>query len=916
MPHDKRSTPKKAKSSARQQKTGKAAKSKAKPKAAKSKPSAGGRKRPIEQYDHKGKKRVNNPPVGLVTAATDKETGKKTYAYDPHIDPALQFDSQRSQVEKIIDDGLTAETIEQVKIALAKLKKRQEPYLNWAGKAERTSFEIPTVSLHVHERIDPKTIIQAVKKRNGTQPQTSFFEALEEKPPLREAVEFYKHSHNWSNRLIAGDSLVVMNSLIEKEGLAGQLQMIYVDPPYGIKYASNFQPFVNKRQVRDKDEDLTQEPEMVKAFRDTWELGIHSYLTYLKDRFLLSRALLSDRGSIFVQISNENLHLVRSLLDEVFGKENFVAQITFRKKTMPLGTKLLEELCDYILFYAKDKSLVKYRHLFRDTDVQCDPHWNIAELPDGSRRKLTRDEVDNHRLVSEPFVPCQLVSMSPIGFSKDRVFEIEFEGRRFLPAPGKSWKCDPDGAERLKTSNRLVPYEGGDRLRYVLKLSDYPVSPLPSLWSDTSAPTNMRYVVETSLKPIQRCILMTTDPGDLVFDPTCGSGTTAFVAEQWGRRWITCDTSRVAISLAKQRLMTSIFDYYELAYPDQGIGSGLRYHCAPHIKLEHIANNEPPGQETLYDRPNTDNSKTRVSGPFTVEAVPAPMVKALDALAASNADNNSGAVVARTGETLRQAEWKDELFRTGIRGKGGQRIDFSRVETLPGTRYLHANAETKGESAERVVVSFGPEHAPLEQRQVEAAIEEARKLVPRPKIIVFAAFQFDPEAAKDIDETDWPGVTLLKAQMNTDLLTEDLKKKRASNESFWLIGQPDIVVRKISERGKPETRFQVEVLGFDYFNTKSGAVESGGTEKIAMWMLDTDYDGRSLFPKQVFFPLAGPKEGWTKLAKNLKAEIDPDLIEKYRGTVSLEFDAGEHKRIAVKIIDDRGIESLRVEGLE
>jgi len=265
--------------------------------------------------------------------------------------------------------------------------------------------------------------------------------------------------------------------------------------------------------------------------------------------------------------------------------------------------------------------------------------------------------------------------------------------------------------------------------------------------------------------------------------------------------------------------------------------------------------------------------------------------------------------VARSGETARQSDWRDELFKTGIRGKGGQKIEFSRIETLPGTRYLHADAETKGEKPERVVVSFGSEYAPLEQRQVELAIEEARKLVPKPKIIVFASFQFDPEAAKDIDETDWPGVTLLKAQMNTDLLTEDLKKQRSSNESFWLIGQPDIVVREIREKDKA-TKYQVDLLGFDYFNTKNGTVESGGTEKIAMWMLDTDYDGRSLFPRQVFFPMAGPKDGWARLAKNLKAEIDEELIEQYRGKTSLPFEPGEHRRVAVKIVDDRGIESL------
>ena len=281
--------------------------------------------------------------------------------------------------------------------------------------------------------------------------------------------------------------------------------------------------------------------------------------------------------------------------------------------------------------------------------------------------------------------------------------------------------------------------------------------------------------------------------------------------------------------------------------------------------------------------------------------------------------------VARTGETLRQGDWRDELLKTGIRGKAGQHIAFARLEPLPGTRWLHAEGETRPNDAgsdvvsdggtawnpARVVISFGSDYAPLEQRQVSLALEEAQSLVPKPKIIVFAAFQFDPEAAKDIDGTNWPGVTLLKAQMNADLLTDDLKKKRASNESFWLIGQPDVELEPMTD-GEDSGKFRVSVLGFDYYNTKTGDVESGSAGKIAMWLLDPDYDGRSLFPRQVFFPMADAKNGWARLARNLKAEIDEELIEAYRGTVSLPFEPGEHRRIAVKIIDDRGIESLKI----
>lgn len=842
------------------------------------------KKKPIEQYDHKGKKRVNNPPVGLVTPETDKETGKKTYAYDPHLDPQLI----------------------------------------WAGKAERTSFEVPTVSLHVHERIDPRTIVEAVRRRNGQADlQMSLFQSSEENPPLREAIEFYKHPHNWSNRLIAGDSLLVMNSLLEKEGMAGQVQMIYIDPPYGIRYGSNFQPFVNKRDVKDgKDEDLTAEPEMIRAFRDTWELGIHSYLAYLRDRLLVARELLSDTGSLFVQISDENVHHVKEIISEVFGSKNFCSLITV-VKTSAQEAEILPSVCDYVLWYAKNAENVKYRKL-RTPKEFGEPgtsEYNRVELKDGARRLMTEEEQEDWSKLApgaKPYRQDNIVSQRPPGD-----FPVQFEGKTYRPITGY-WKTGIEGMARLIAAKRIE--RRGAMLSYVRFYNDFPYKPISNYWSDvrfSSRAEQKQYVVQTAARVIKRCLLMTTDPGDLALDITCGSGTTAYVAEEWGRRWITCDTSRVALTLAKQRLMTALFDYYELAHPHEGVGSGFKYKTVPHITLKSIANNEPAEQEVLYDQPSVDGSRARVTGPFTVEAVPAPVVKPL--VEVKN-DQPADESIARSGETLRQAEWRDELLKSGIRGKKGQYILFSRVEPLPGTRWLHAEGETKPNDKgadkvkdpdgtygkpQRVVISFGPEHAPLEQKQVELAIQEAQTLVPKPKIIVFAAFQFDPEAAKDIDETDWPGVTLLKVQMNADLLTEDLKKKRASNESFWLVGQPDIIVKKIKD-GKDKGKYQVEVMGFDYYNTKTGTIESGGSERIAMWMLDTDYDERSLFPRQVFFPMAGENDGWARLARNLKAEIDEDLIEAYRGTVSLPFEIGAHKQIAVKIVDDRGIESLRI----
>jgi adenine-specific DNA-methyltransferase len=864
----------------------------ARPRKASKKPATS--KRRIEQYDHKGQQRKNNPPVGLVTEATDRDTGKKQYAYDPHLDPTL----------------------------------------TWAGKAEHTSFELPTVSLHVHERIDPKTIMEAVRRRNGTPApvQGSLFESAEENRPLREAIDFYQHAHAWSNRLIAGDSLLVMNSLLEKEGMAGKVQMVYIDPPYGIHYASNFQPFVDKRTVKERDEDLSQEPETIRAFRDTWSLGIHSYLAYLRDRLKLAVDLLSSSGSLFVQIGDENVHLVRMILDELMRAENFMGQVFFRKKMMPLSKKPgCESMGDYLVWYVKSRSDAekKIRQLFVRQEIEGDESWKFVEDVGGERRRMKPEEIANHRLLPSNARVYSTISMKPREYRVNQDFNFEFEGKLYPPPGGNPartpdgvncWSTTLEGMQRLRSARRIQA--DGNSLRYVLFHDDYPVMRLNASWVDTAPPTDMSFVVQTAPLVVQRCLLMTTDPGDLVFDPTCGSGTTAFVAEQWGRRWITCDTSRVAVTLTKQRLMTPLFDYYELAHPAEGVGSGFVYKTVQHLTLKSIAKNEPPGQETLYDQPRVDGSRVRVTGPFTVEAVPAPTVRPLvDADGTRPAD----ASVARSGETLRQAEWRAELLKTGIRGKNNQMILFSRVEPLAGTRWLHADAESlpndrgsdrvreRKAGAERVVVSFGPEHAPLEQRQVELAWEEARTLSPRPGILVFAAFQFDPEAAKDIDELtrEKTGMTFLKVQMNPDLFTEDLKKKRTSNESFWLMGQPDVEVRAIA-KGEHKGKLTVEVHGFDYYNTKTGQIESGDTRRIALWMLDTDYDGRSLFPRQVFFPMADEGGGWARLARNLKAEIDLERIEAYRGTVSLPFEPGAHKRVAVKIVDDRGIESLKI----
>lgn len=1006
------------------------------------------------RYDDK---RKNNPQVGMVDTHSDGVEEKKTWRYDPHLDPELLFDSssRRYQVEVLIDEALAAsaadaeqtqtELLDWLDHALAgdneaavrevvtnlrkriagrkpdvgisapleELKRLQSPYLQWAGKAERTSFEVDTVSLHVHERIDPATILAAVQKRirdskgkSAPAFQSDLFHAPFENLPLREAIDFYKHDRDWANRLIAGDSLLVMNSLVQKESMAGQVQMIYIDPPYGIKYGSNFQPFTNKRDVKDRsDQDLTQEPEMIKAFRDTWELGVHSYLTYLRDRLLMARELLSETGSVFVQISDENLHHVRELMDEIFGPNNFQAVIGYQTTTGK-ASSTLDVTFDFVVWYSKSENF-KYHPVYMQRSAGDDQNLRWILWENGHKQSFSKLK-DIEEAIAKGgrlFRPNPLTSQSG---SDTTMFEYQFQGTSFSPSKG-GWKTNILGMGRLFNASRLMA--SGRTLCFNRFLHDFPVKPFNNLWSDTrqsgfSDPKT--YVVQTAVKVIERCLLMTTDPGDLVLDPTCGSGTTAYAAEKLGRRWITCDTSRVATTLAKQRLMTASYDYYELKYPQEGLRGGFVYKTVPHIMLKSIATNpeideiyermhpaieealkrlnaalkgqkitykvtgggrkgglvnfaapdsqimdlpsgesilvnallewEVPfeipedwpkvalspfeafhtarqamqqqmddsiaahaGQEVLYDQPAISKSKLRITGPFTVEAVPFATVLGLDE---AEQPKEADVAVARSGATSRHAQWRDELIKAGIRGKGGQKLKLVDLEPLPGTHYISA-VGTVAETGDRVAISFGPEHAALEQRQVEIAMREAGELFPLPKLLLFCAFTFDPEAAKDIDNIK--GIQALKAQMNTDLLTEDLKKGRANNESFWLMGQPEVEVHTLND-GK----LKVEVHGFDYFDTKTGELKSGGKKNIAMWALDTDYDNRSLYPRQIFFPMAGSKDGWYKLKKDIRAELNEDLLDSFHGTQSLPFEPGDNRCVAVKIVDDRGIESLKV----
>lgn len=811
--------------------------------------------------------------MGLVDPDTDRDLPSTKYDYDPHLDPTLI----------------------------------------WTSKSTSDHFEVDAVSLHQHERIDPATIIDKVLKAETSVQQkiTFHFQERENNLPLRDALQFYKHSHNWSNRIIAGDSLTVMNSLLQKEDLAGKVQSIYIDPPYGIEYKSNFQPFVNKTKVKDGDDnDLTQEPEMIKAYRDTWKLKIHSYLSYLRDRFILARELLHETGSCGVQISDENLHYVRIIMDEIFGHQNFVSIISFRK-TSHTTSKHVSVVFDYIVWYAKDKNKLKSHKLYSQKSLPInDPNYKYIELKDEdkklkkikkTRMPMSKSQRENPRTIPAGSKIYRMTDMRSQGKSKgDTLFE--FEGKLYSPGKNRGWSVSLDGLKRLSNEKRII--QSGSNIYYVRYFNDSEYTELQNMWYDTGSGgfEEKIYAVQTTAKVIRRFILMTTDPGDLVLDPTCGSGTTASVAEEFGRRWITCDTSRVALALAKKRLMTSIYKYYKLAYPDQGVDSGFLYKTTQSITLKSVAYGEDPPLRTLYDQPIVDAAKARVSGPFTMEAVPSPTALSLDTMYLKNNEPP-----LTTSESIRQAKWREELDKTGVIGKNKQKIEFVSVEPHPATRWIHAKALTKDSPQKFILISFGPAYAPLEQRQVENAIQEIRKLKNKPDLLIFVAFQFDSEAAKDIDELDWPGIIVLKAQMSGDILVGDLKRNSTKNESFMLMGRPDASLIRTNSN-----KYKVQIHGFDYYNTIKNKIESGNSSKIAMWMLDTDYDERSLYPQQIFFPMNDFQNSWGKIAKSLKQYVDEDLIEKYSGTESLEFTMGSNKKVAVKIIDDRGVDVLRI----
>lgn len=844
------------------------------------------------------------------------------------------------------------------------VQRGQDPELFWKDKYgpddadDRLSVDIR--SLYRVEHISPELLINKLYQTKEVKPaQLDIFEmfgnalAMDE---FEKVSEYYKHDDGWKNRLIQGDSLLIMSSLLEREGMAGKVQMCYIDPPYGIKYNSNWQLKINDRAVADgKDENLSGEPEQIKAFRDTWELGIHSYLSYLRDRLIVARDLLHVSGSCFVQISDENVHLVRCLMDEVFGSENQCATIAWKKATPE--SKTIRNAFNYILWYTKDieRASEKVKKIYSErTGIEGtteDPKklalW--GEFASGEVRTLTTEEkrdIYGTRRKAKVFRVDKVIES---GNDEERKGPFEFEGEVHYPKSGFCWRGKSYQMDKLKQLNRIVKTKEG--FGYKFFLDDYPIVELTNLWEDTGGNiADMKYVVETSTKILQRCLLMTTDPGDLVLDPTCGSGTTAYVAEQWGRRWITTDTSRIALNIAKTRLMTANFPYYYL-YSDVNvervenggkikkiitpkaadeqtgvatsgdIRQGFVYEEAPHITLKSLANDEPADTETLYDKPAIDKKRLRVSGPFTVETLQ-------NFEPVSPADLNPPFGGEGAGDSPSEMENFEKLVFNRLQSAGinngdkTQHTKFTRVEQLAG-EYLHAEGFYLTEAGEgKAYIHLGGKYSTVSKDAVNRAIRECRQRGDADWLLILG-LSFESDIENRAVSTNLGSFRADKIRLHDDFLQDGLMKKpNKSSGSFVMIGEPDI---RLNREGEQAT---VEVCGLDIYDPIKDDVRSRDPKDIAYWMVDDDYDGANFIVQQVFFCGSDDKDEFRKwkdklgdLAKQntkkqaekmLKIEIDDEAFDRLYGTTSHPIEYRKGRKIAVRVISQFGEESTKV----
>jgi adenine-specific DNA-methyltransferase len=931
-------------------------------------------------YEHPTAKALLRPEAGA-QSRFKKAKPKQTYRYDSSLAPELRWDGQnpaREQGEAAIarieaklaalaaaqqelfggdrPDALEPvrrkelseaiqHSLRDARDAVGELKSLSRPFLDWAGKAERLSFDVPSLPLFIHERLSTEAILATLKSHRSSG-QGDFLRDYFGNPnrPLHQQLaESYEHENGWQNRLILGDSLVVMNSLLTYDKLAGRVQMIYMDPPYGVRFGSNFQPFVRKRDVaHNDDEAMTREPEMVKAYRDTWELGLHSYLTYLRDRLKLARDLLTENGSIFVQISDENLHHVREVLDEVFGADCFMSLISFRTK-IPLGTTYLAGVSDYILWYAKDRERCRFNRLYSDRETGGDTQFTWIELPDGTRRRMNSDERTGSAPLPSGARPFRLTDLVSSGRTKSCVYDFDFAGRRFSPSGGKSWKTNKAGMTQLIERRRIMAT--GRMPSYVFFQDDYPVQELSNLWADTQGAADKQYVVQTAEKVIQRCLLMTTDPGDLVLDPTCGSGTTAYVAELWGRRWITTDTSRVPLALARQRLLTAVLPYYELKQPSRGPAGGFVYQrkqnrngdevggLVPHITLGSIANNEPPKMEVLVDRPDKKSGVTRLTGRFVVEAT-LPLAYGADGEAQDlGADLDwieRMIAILRASPVLylgKDAAGRSRNIKLARVRRPSQALVLSAeaFEVAPDVALPETDAaENAGSRVEEpkvlgrpVALLFGPENGGVSERVVREAHDEASMKSRGYAHLYVVGFGIEPRAREYLEHADSLGVPATYVQATPDVLMGDLLKNLRSSQIFSVCGQPDVAVEPVPRPSDApdsgDSWYQVTLRGLNVYDPITQTVDERKGDDVPAWLLDTNYNGMVFHVCQAFFPRTS---AWDNLKRALKADFDDSVWAHLSGTTSEPFTAGDQRQIAVKVIDDRGNELLVVTKME
>jgi adenine-specific DNA-methyltransferase len=865
-----------------------------------------------------------------------------------HKDKGRLFIPSREEAGQEADALAGAPTVKSVPLNPVTAR-GQDPELYWLNKYgsddQQQRLEVDIRSLYRHEHIEPEQLIARLYRLKAREDRQNelFTNELHGNPlaldELDKPASYYRRHDKWRNRLIQGDSLLVMTSLLEREGMAGQVQCIYIDPPYGIKYGSNWQMRQNDRNVKDgSDENLSGEPEVIKAFRDTWELGIHSYLSYLRDRLLVAKELLSASGSCFVQISDENVHLVRSLMDEVFGSENFVSQITFTKTSSATVT-LLPGTADYIIWYAKQKDACKYRTLYRDKrfgDVGADKYDQV-QLPDGSRRALSREEKANTELLPTGARIYRLDNLMSQAEGREKGegaacwFPVELNGRKFLPNERSRWKTNESGMDKLLAAARIQA--STNSLGYVRFLDDFPAFALSNVWTDIggiqSRLDKKVYNVQTSTTAIQRCMLMTTDPGDLVLDPTCGSGTTAHVAEQWGRRWITSDTSRIALNIAKTRLMTATYPWYKLAdVTGEDLRHGFIYKKVPHVTLKSIANGEPPDTETLFDQPEPDKKKLRVAGPFTVETLQSFEPLAPDAIAQAN---TGMAHVQRFADRI-----FEHLKHAGIKnGLKNETAVFNRVdainEQMGDGGALHAEgwfdaAGANGQKIERkAYFHIGPQFGTVSKKAVNDAILACRRRADADWLVILG-FGFESDVDNRSVTLKVGSFEVTKVRMHDDLMQDGLIKKDKKAASFVTIGEPDIATVPATLAGG-EPAVAVEIRGLDLYDPITDDVKPRNAADIAYWMLDDDYDGANFLARQVFFcggdhdefdkfkrGLSGlaVASAKAKVEKTLKLEIDDEAFERVYGLRSHPIPQHKGRRVAVRVISQFGEESTKV----